>query len=323
MKKIAIFVCAAFIASAVHAQLAPTTTGSVRPGTSGQSNVEQKTSEQVASSLPGLSLKNNKLPQAVSIQADNVLWQRDVYRMLDLTKEANAPLFHPAQPDGERKNLFSMLFELVANNQLTVYEYMDKKEHFSDEYKINMEELLNRFWIPFESTPDPSDPRLSIFKVDEPDIPSAEVTLYYVKESYFLDQRNSSIRVKTIAFCPVLVREDEMGEVRRYPLFWVSFDAARDNLSRQTVSTNKYNSVNRISLYDFLVQHQYQGDIYRVSNLMDQNIMDYCTTPEEIAAEQARLEQELTSITATLWNAHKQEPPSKARTSSAGKAKKP
>lgn len=106
-----------------------------------------------------------------------------------------------------------------------------------------------------------------VYTVDEADIPSQEVTLYYVKESYFLDQRNSSIRMKTIAFCPVLVREDEMGEIRRYPLFWVAFDTAREALSRQTVSTNKYNSVNRISLYDFFVQHQYQGDIYRVSIL--------------------------------------------------------
>ncbi|MDD4362406.1 MAG: hypothetical protein PHF48_08205, partial [Bacteroidales bacterium] len=62
---------------------------------------------------------------------------------------------------------------------------------------------------------------------------------------------------------------------------------------------------------------------YRVSNLMDQNIMDYCSTPEEIAAEQERLEQELKDITATLWNAHKQEPAAKGRKSSADIAEKP
>ncbi len=323
MKKIALFVFALFSSLIIYAQLAPGAAASARPGTNAQSRPEQKTPEQVPSGLPGLSLEKNKLPKAVSIQADNILWQRDVYRMLDLTKEKNAPLYHPAQPDGQRKNLFSMLFELVASNQLTVYEYIDKKEMFSDEYKVNMEELLNRFWIPFESTPDPKNPTLMVYKVDEADIPSQEVTLYYIKESYFLDQRNSSVRIKTIAFCPVLVREDEMGELRRYPLFWVAFDTAREALSRQTVSANKYNSVNRISLYDFFVQHQYQGDIYRVSNLMDQNIMDYCTTPEEITAEQKRLEQELNDITATLWSAHKKEPASKSRKSSADKAEKP
>ncbi|MCK9300505.1 MAG: gliding motility protein GldN [Bacteroidales bacterium] len=323
MKRIVFLVFAILGSLLTYAQLAPGAAATSRLAPTNQSSPKEKDTEQVASSLPGLSLKNNKLPEAVSIQADNILWQRDVYRMLDLTKEKNAPLYHPAQPDGQRKNLFSMLFELVATNQLTVYEYIDKKEMFSDEYKVNMEELLNRFWIPFESEPDPKNPTLTVFTVDEADIPSQEVTLYYVKESYFLDQRNSSVRIKTIAFCPVLVREDEMGEVRRYPLFWVAFDAARDALSRQTVSANKYNTVNRISLYDFFMQHQYQGEIYRVSNLMDQNIMDYCTTPEEIAAEQERLEQELKDIQATLWNDHKQEPAPKGRKSSADIAEKP
>ena len=38
-----------------------------------------------------------------------------------------------------------------------------------------------------------------------------------------------------------------------------------------------------------------------MSNLLNQNIMDYCTTPEEIAAEQQRLEKELKDITEGLW----------------------
>ena len=253
------------------------------------------------STLSTVDISSNKLAPARGVSADDITWQRDVYRMLDLTKEANAPLYFPPQPDGQRMNLFSLLFENVANGGITVYDYLDGKEIFSEEYKVKFDELLNRFWIPFETKPSPQNPKDTLYIVEPADIPSNEVTLYYVKEIYYLDQSTSTVRTKVISLCPVLVREDETGETRKYPLFWVPFEDVRDLLATHYISTSSYNAASRTTIYDYVVGRRYQGDIYKVYNLQNQNIMDYCSTPEEIAAEQARLEQELQDMTNSLW----------------------
>lgn len=235
------------------------------------------------------------------VPTDRVTWQREVFRMLDLTREENAPLYYPPQPDGEHKNLFSLLFENVSNGQLKVYDYLDGKEIFTDEYKVKFDELLNRFWIPFDIKTSAQNPKDTVYVVETADIPSNEVTLYYIKELWYMDKNTSSIRTKIISLCPVLVREDETGETRKYPLFWVPFDEAGDLLAGNSLRTSSYNALDNMTTYDYLARHQYKGDIYKVSNLLNQNIMDYCTTPEEIAAEQQRLEKELKDITEGLW----------------------
>lgn len=256
---------------------------------------------QVSGNLPTTDLSKNKVMASPAISADDITWQRDVFRMLDLKDDHNAPLYFPPQPDGQRKNLFSLLFENVALGQLKVYDYLDGKEVFTEEYQVKFNELLDRFWIPYEKMPDPKSPQDTLYKVETVDIPSNEVTLYYVKEIYFLDQRTSTVKRKVMCFCPVLVREDETGEVRRYPLFWVPFEEARNLLTTHSISTSSYNAASRMTIYDYFMRHQYKGDIYKVYNLQNQNIMNYCTTPEEIAAEQARLEKELEMMTNGLW----------------------
>ena len=260
-----------------------------------------------SSSLPGLDMSKNKIMASPSVSADDITWQRDVFRMLDLNDSKNAPLYFPPQPDGERQNLFSLLFENVALGKLKVYDYLDGKEVFTEDYQVKFNELLDRFWIPYEKEPDPKSPQDTLYKVETVDIPSNEVTLYYIKESYYLDQRTSSVKRKVLCFCPVLVREDETGETRRYPLFWVPFDQARQLLSTHSLSTSNYNAASRMTIYDYFMRHQYKGDIYKVYNLQNQNIMNYCTTPEEIAAEQARLEKELDMMLNGLWEeSHKE-----------------
>lgn len=250
---------------------------------------------------PAPTMQNSIVPSARELSPDQITWQREVFRMLDLKNEKNAPLYYPPQPDGQHKNLFSLLFEEVSNGRLKVYDYLDGKEIFSDEYKVKFDELLNRFWIPFETKPDAKNPKDTVYIVETADIPSNEVTLYYIKELWYLDKNTSSIRTRIISFCPVLVREDETGETRKYPLFWVPFDEAGSLLAANSLRTSSYNALDNMTVYDYFVRHQYQGDIYKVSNLLNQNIMDYCSTPEEIAAEQQRLEKELHNMTEGLW----------------------
>jgi len=221
--------------------------------------------------------------------------------MVDLNLDENASLYYPVEASADKKNLFSTIFEAIAQGNLTAYEYLDGREIFTEQYAIKFKDLLKRFEIPYREKTDPKRPGTAIFDIDAIDIPTSEVPLFYIKEVMYLDQRNSSVHTKTTALCPVLVRTDETGETRRHPMFWIPFESLRKFLSEQSVAADSLNSAERLSMYDYFNQRRYRGTIYKVSNLKNQNIWDYCKTEEEIKAGQERLENELKEIGNTLW----------------------
>ncbi|MDE5555089.1 MAG: gliding motility protein GldN, partial [Muribaculaceae bacterium] len=74
-------------------------------------------------------------------------WMRVIYRQLDLNKDQNAPLYFPDEPIDGQENLFRIIMRLLANNQVAAYEYLDGREVFTDQYKIKVRDMLDRFHI--------------------------------------------------------------------------------------------------------------------------------------------------------------------------------
>ena len=66
---------------------------------------------------------------------ENARWSRVIYRQLDLTQEANAPLNHVATANDDtpaegqsgkgQSSLFTMLFRLLQEGTIPAYEYLD------------------------------------------------------------------------------------------------------------------------------------------------------------------------------------------------------
>lgn len=255
--------------------------------------------------MPGpyseVSLNKNKIPESIPVKWEDIIWQREVYRTIDLSIGQNAALYYPVEPSGDKMNLFSMIFDIVANGRVTAYEYLDGKELFTNQYAVKFKDILKRFEIPNKEVRDPKNANTNIYEIEAADIPSSEVTLFYVKEFWYLDKMNTSIKVKTLALCPVLVREDETGETRRLPMFWIPFESLKPFIAQIPIAADSLNSAKRLSIYDYFNQRRYKGDIYKVSNLKNQTIWDYCKTPEAIKSEQVCLEKSLQNIDSTLW----------------------
>ena len=73
-----------------------------------------------------------EFPTAQAMPSD-VVWRRDIYRMLDLTKDENAVLYYPTTPQDGRENLFTFLFKQMLRGQITAYDYtIDGNEDFSE-----------------------------------------------------------------------------------------------------------------------------------------------------------------------------------------------
>jgi gliding motility associated protien GldN len=235
-------------------------------------------------------------PTAVEMP-EEVVWRRDIYRELDLTEDANAGLYFPVEPQGRQLNLFTYIFKLAQNGYVPVYEYpTDGSDNFSDEAKVEMKTILDNYHIFYEE-------QNGKLKVDNSDIPSAEVKKYYLKESAYYDQANSSFHIKVLALCPVMLREDDFGgESTQYPLFWVKYGDLEPFLNRQTVMASSLNNAATMSMADYFTLNSYKGKIYKTNNAQGKTLLQLCNgDADKLSAEQKRIEAELAAFHKTIF----------------------
>ena len=227
---------------------------------------------------------------------DDVVWKRDIYRTLDLTKEKNAALYYPVEPLGDRVNMFTLLIRLVADGKVPAYEYRsDGNELFTPDNRYKVNELLDKFYIYFEE-------KGGKYVIADADIPSGDVLSYFIKESTYYDQRTATTATKVTAICPVLHRSGDFGdEVTKYPMFWLSYDDVSTYFGMTPVMTSSYNNVSNMSLDDYFATHLYDGEIYKTANLQNRLLSDYCKNDTALTEERARIEGELRGFENHLW----------------------
>lgn len=234
-------------------------------------------------------------PTAIEMPED-VVWRRDIYREIDLMQDANAGLYYPVEPVGRQLNLFTYVFKLALNGYIPVYEYrLDGNEAFTDSARVQIKTVLDNYHIFYEE----QDGKI---RVDNSDIPSAEVKSYYLKESAYFDQANSSFHRKVIAFCPVMTRDDDFGgEPSKYPLFWVRYSDVEPFLTRQEVMTSDLNNAATMTLADYFTLNRYEGKIYKTNNMLGRTLAQYCTTDSALTKEQKRIEAELAKFEKNIF----------------------
>ena len=251
-------------------------------------------------------------PTAVDVPEDPS-WRRDIYRSIDLTKDENAALYYPVEPQGGQMNLFTLLFKLLNTGKIPAYDYqLDGLENFQQSNRMHFKDMLDRQGIFYEVDG-------NSIKVNQADIPSADVLSYYVKESSYYDQNTATYRSRIVALCPVLHRaadefavrsyvsedgeENEQNQnVQKFPLFWVKYDDVKNYLSGQDVMTSNINNAARMSMDDFFSTNHYKGDIYMTTNMQNKSLQQYCATDSLLKKEQTRIEKQMTDFEEHIWS---------------------
>lgn len=223
-------------------------------------------------------------------------WRRDIYRTLDLTKDENAPLYFPVEPQGDNINLFTLLFQLLNTGKIPAYEYkLDGVEDFQQSNRMHFKDMLERYHIFYEVNG-------NSIKVEPSDIPSAEVLSFNVKESSYYDQHTATFQSRVVAICPVLHRTDDFDtRVNKYPMFWVKYDDVKTYLSGREIMTSNLNNAARMSMEDFFATNHYKGEIYMTTNMQNRSLQQYCATDSLLKKEQKRIEKEMTDFEAHIW----------------------
>lgn len=216
------------------------------------------------------SISDSKLSRNSIKNSAYFTWQKTLYREIELSSSHNATLLQKHQLIGKTQNLFSLIFNLISEGKLTIYEYLDGTEQLDREHELSFTDLVRRFSV---------------------DAESQAIKAYYIKEINYFNQAQSRMGKEVIALCPILYDQGEHGELRK-PLFWLKFEDLSPFLSEDLVSLSKKNEAIRGTLLDFFILGMYQGKIIHTGSL-DSELPPSTETSEKI-------EQKIQSITSNL-----------------------
>lgn len=227
-------------------------------------------------------------------------YMREIYRQLDLNKPANTPLYYPEDVIDGQQNLFRIILGQVIDGKLPAYEYLDGREIFTDQYKVKVGEMLDRFGI-YHQEAKGSTAKNPKYTIEEADVPTSQVLNYYILEKWEFDRRSNRMKTRVEAICPVLTRSGDFGGEARYPMFWVKFDQLRPWLAQQYVFLSDDNNLPQYSLDDYFNLGMYDGEIYKTRNLRNLSMAQMYPDEDQLKHAQDSIDNRLRNYGKNLY----------------------
>lgn len=227
-------------------------------------------------------------------------YMRQIYRRLDLSKPGNSPLYFPEDVVDGQENLFRIILKLVVDGKIPAYEYLDGREIFTDQYKVNVADMLQRFDI-YAQEGKGSTEKNPKFVIEEADVPATQVLNYYIIEKWEFDRRSNRMKTRVEAICPVLTRSGDFGDEARYPMFWVKFDAIRPYIAQQRVFLSDDNNLATHTIDDYFNLGKYDGEIYKTRNLRNLSMAQMFPDEDDRKRAQDSIDHRLRTYGKDLW----------------------
>jgi gliding motility associated protien GldN len=293
MKRAALFLVGAFIfAHSIWAQ--NTVTQTPQPATPNP----QLTLDtlKVVDVYEKIHISSKKPIPYVPIREADVMWSKDVWRIIDLREKMNQPLYYPLTSIGKRLNFFGLVMYGISEHNLHAFKD-DKYNLFSSQTMIGYKDI--------------------VAAVDADTLPSGEVrlkTLYVkqllVKEKWFFDKQHSAMKVQIVGIAPIKVYNKELldasgnlsvsPEVTREILFWIYFPEFRELFAQYEIY-NRFNDSQNISFDDLFMQRRFASYIYGESNVFENRfIVDYLLG-DDILHESEKIKSSLMEMEHDLW----------------------
>lgn len=312
---------------------------------SAQSNLlNAKKPDEIGKKTPAQLISDNDKPLPYGYVHDrDVLMGKTTWEMIDLDEKVNFPLYFPtdtANIGKNRRSLFDVLVSNIKNGKITeVYgdDYFNSKKTYkdmlssftyTDTLDVGKDEINNNFdaYYPkpiagppvvvrnakgkiISSTPGPvTTPDAKVLDpqfINKTELSAYYITGYRVKGFWYFDKRQSELKYRMLAICPVAPEARELGKENPdvIDLFWVYFPAIRDIL-HEAKSFNDRNTAAPVSFDHLLNSRRFNGVIYKEENVYeDRQIAVYMKdNSQNQLLESARVKEKIRDFEQDMWN---------------------
>lgn len=273
-----------------------------------QNTVTQST--QLASPNPQLTLDTLKIVDVyekihiaekkpipyVPIREADVMWAKDVWRIIDLREKMNQPLYFPTTSIGKRMSFFGLVMYGVREHNLHAFKD-DKYNLFSSKTMLSYKDLVVALG---------ADTLLG----GEIRLKTNLVKQLLVKEKWFFDKQHSTMKVQIVGIAPIKVYNKSLTdangnvtvspEVSREILFWIYFPEFRELFAKYEIY-NRFSDAQNISFDDLFMQRRFASYIYGESNVFENRyIVDYLVG-DDILYESEKIKSSLMEVEHDLW----------------------
>lgn len=236
-------------------------------------------------------IKNRKMLEYQPIREADIMWEKRIWRVIDVREKMNLPFSYPLAP------FFKILETAALEGTLTVYSAED--DQFL--YEMNEEEVRNTFFKKdtFEII-SPTD-FTSELRVVENILNFQNVKRFRIKEIWYFDENTSTMKVRILGIAPLIEVFDDNDNFKfERPLFWVYYNDCREIFAQHAIF-NADNDRAQMSWEDLFEMRMFSSYIYKSSNVRNDRIRDYASGIDMLL-EADKIKAEIFNFEHDLWS---------------------
>ena len=244
------------------------------------------------------------IPYVYEREAD-IMWQKRIWRVIDLREKINHPLYYPEEDLAKRPSLWSVLKSGVYSGKITTVFTFDL---FTMEFgaPLTKEEISKCMTQPIVVKDSIGQPLMdstgnTIMKPDT--LKPTDIVQYYLKEDWFFEKQRSVMDVRILAIAPVVESSDlSSGKFTYKVLFWMYYPAIRNYLS-QFYCYNPYNDAEWRTYDEIFHKRLFSSYTYMESNVYNRTISAYLAGQGmEQLLESERIKDDIFKMEHDMWN---------------------
>lgn len=222
-------------------------------------------------------------PLPLTREAD-VIWQKLVWRRIDFREKANLHFYYPTSDINGRSNLINLLLRAIKDGCLA---FKPSPGGYEFETPIGYTDI-------FSTVVDTSGTNTYSLKKA-----LSDVKQLLVKELWYFDKQKSTLQVRIIGICPIVVRMKN-GQPNENELFWIYYPQVRPYLSINE-TLNSLNGARNLSFDDIFLTRRFDGYIVKEENTYNNRAIENYADGEYAALESDRIKNAIFNYEQDLW----------------------
>ena len=216
---------------------------------------------------------NRRLIPYTHLREGDVMWEKRVWRVVDMREKLNQQLYFPLFPNASRISLMQLLAKYILSGQIIAFK--------DDEFLVPFEkaEIRDKMVIPGVMTDVTNIDSLGNEVITQEMSPADSTWLFnnfnelHIKEDWFFDKQKSVLEVRILSmgvFAP-MPNKEEAGPIKQ---FYVYYPACRPYFAKHEVYNAKNDSERR-TFEDIFWKRQFASTVKKESNVYDRDIEFY------------------------------------------------